>query len=314
MRLTVQREDSKKRIRMACTWSMFWMCLILLSMWSASYSLAQSEKPAVPSLEQNMEEKWQVLIDDYSAGTCLQGAGGYLAATMGIDSALFVLGSDPTTYPRPYQSVNRLLSIRGIVYAAGSFMPGQTSSLSSFDNVTDTWSLVVDEHGRGRGAEDFIGIPGHEGETLFFNRSLQGVNYNGDTVNSPGGGLFVTNSNGLVKVDSTIVPFNRQQWVFDALVVDDDSVVVAVGTNILFADRTTPSLSSGTIWKGSIKTKKFHQVFGGSSAEGNSYSRAWQFARDTAFFQADCTLQLTKAFSHVTYQARSKKMTTKESF
>ena len=60
MRLTVQREDSKKRILMACTWSMLWMCLILLSMWSASYSLAQSEKPAVPSLEQNMEEKWGI--------------------------------------------------------------------------------------------------------------------------------------------------------------------------------------------------------------------------------------------------------------
>jgi predicted secreted protein len=60
MRLTVKQRNSKKRILLSFSLRMVWISLVLCLICSASYSLAQSEKPSVSPAGQNMEERWGI--------------------------------------------------------------------------------------------------------------------------------------------------------------------------------------------------------------------------------------------------------------
>ena len=60
MRLTVKQRNSKKRILLPFSLRMVWISLVLCLICSASYSLAQSEKPSVSPAGQNMEERWGI--------------------------------------------------------------------------------------------------------------------------------------------------------------------------------------------------------------------------------------------------------------
>jgi hypothetical protein len=233
---------------------------------------------------------WKVLVDDVTA-YCADGLEGLLVVNGTKSNPISSIPYDGVRIPRPYlHFVAALIPQRDVLYAGAGYAAGGSLTLIAYSTHVAAWNKVTWGSGRGIGADHFTPVSRNDGGTLVFNAGEQVVSMTGDSTKRPWGGLFVISPSHDILVDSTVVPFNSQQWVFDAVAVDGDSVVVAVGARTYHQGGSATSTSAGTFWKGSMQTLRFHQVFDGRSDKGHSYARGWQYAKDssgTLFASAD---------------------------
>lgn len=196
----------------------------------------------------------------------------------------------PTSHPYPADLVKNQASYYS---CGGIFGQYDSRTLRYLPDDSSPWTTLHDSDGDTTSKlwQSFYEsnlvavVPLSSGSNALFvaaDQTSTGSGMPGDTTLDNLGGLLIHDPSNAVVSQPLTAPFNNQQWVFDVLALGGDSVLVAIGSYILFEGLHTPSLSSGTLWKGSLTTLEFKQVFDGRTDEDHAYNLGWQFARDSS--------------------------------
>ncbi len=200
--------------------------------------------------------------------------------------SVLVSGSSMNTFTTDHRNTDGVFVLPDMMYSSGSNLLHGTYYIN-FRNIVDTaWSVVQNDTGRSATFGELQAvIPLSNGTNALFLSATQKAartGQPGDTSVITLAGLLLHNPETNTTTQPLVPPFHNQQWIYDVLPLGGDSVLVAIGSNIQFDGLPTPSLSSGTLWKGSLQTLEFREVFNGRTDAGNAYNYGWQFAKDSA--------------------------------